>query len=341
MTSRELVYETLEFRNYHHRAPRDLWTLPIAKILDHANFERIKQKYTWDIQSISPSFHDHSPVRRGNPHEIGEYIDDWGCIFTNKQRGVIGEVKTPIVPAEDENWEDTSRIVFPEHWLSFDIPSVNQLCAESNAFLLAKGCPRPFERLQFIRGTENLYVDLMLQPKGLIDFMDKMHDFYCRLLTKWAQTDVDALRFLDDWGSQRSLLINPGLWRDLFKPMYRDYINIAHSHGKKIFMHSDGYILDILPDLVEMGLDAINSQIFCMGVENLAPFRGKITFWGEMDRQHILPHGTAQETAQAVEQVYNMLWDNGGCIAQCEYGHCKAENVETLYDTWDRLTENR
>ena len=72
-------------------------------------------------------------------------------------------------------------------------------------------------------------------------------------------------------------------------PLYRDYIEIAHGRARKIFMHSDGHTLAIYPDLLELGLDAINSQPFCMGVEHLAPYAGRITFWGEIDRQHLLP----------------------------------------------------
>ncbi len=339
MTSRELVYKTLAFENYSDRAPRQLSALAYAKIYDGENFDRIRKKYEWDIATPKTEYLEKSAVRKGHPTEIGEHVDDWGCVFTNIKRGIIGEVKKPLVSAEDENWEDTSKIVIPEHWLSFDIEQVNKECALSDKFMRSGCSVRVFERLQFIRGTENLYIDLMLQPNGFIDFLDKMHDFNCRLITKWSQTDVDAIFFLDDWGSQRSLLINPSLWRDIFKPMYRDFINIAHSHGKKVFMHSDGYILDIMPDLIELGLDAINSQIFCMGVDKLSKFKGKITFWGEIDRQHILPRGTKEDVVRAVEQVYNNLWDNGGCIAQCEYGDCKAENVEAVYDTWNKLTE--
>ena len=341
MTSRELVYKTLNFENYDERAPRDLWSLPYAKIYDGENFERISKKYIWDIAAPETVYLEKSKVTKGDSVEVGDYVDEWGCVFTNIKRGIIGEVKKPLVAAKDEEWEDTSRIVIPEHMLSFDIEQINKACAASDKFLMNGYKPRPFERLQFIRGTENLYIDLMLQPNGFIDFLDKMHDFHCRLITKWAETDIDAIRFMDDWGSQRSLLINPSLWRDIFKPMYRDFINIAHSHGKKICMHSDGYILDILPDLIELGLDAVNSQIFCMGADKLAQFKGQITFWGEMDRQHILPHGTKEDVENAVEQVYNALWDNGGCIAQCEYGDCKAENVEAVYDTWDRLTDKK
>ena len=94
----------------------------------------------------------------------------------------------------------------------------------------------------------------------MMDFMEKMHDFYCRLLTRWAQTEVNCLNFMDDWGSQQSPLISPAIWEQLFMPMYRDYIDIAHKHGKKIFMHSDGNILSILPKLIDLGLDAVNTR---------------------------------------------------------------------------------
>ena len=153
-----------------------------------------------------------------------------------------------------------------------------------------------------------------------------------------VRTDVDALRFMDDWGSQRALLIAPALWRQLFKPMYRDYVQIAHQHGKKLFMHSDGHITAIYPDLVEIGMDAVNSQLFCMGPENLAPFAGKITFWGEIDRQHLLPDGTPADNEAAVRRVHQHLWRNGGCIAQCEFGPAaRPENVRAVFAAWDKL----
>ncbi len=200
-------------------------------------------------------------------------------------------------------------------------------------------CPNPFERLQYIRGTENLYMDLMFPTKGMLAFFRRLHDFYCRLLEQWCRTDVDAVNFMDDWGSQKNLLVSPQLWNELFKPMYRDFVEIAHSHGKKIFMHSDGNVLQLYPYLIEIGVDAFNSQLFCMGVENLASFKGKITFWGEIDRQYILPWGTPEDTRKAVELVHSTLWEQGGCIAQCEFGPgAKPENVYTVFETWDRLT---
>lgn len=122
-------------------------------------------------------------------------------------------------------------------------------------------------------------------------------------------------------------------------PLYRDYINIAHSHNKKIFMHSDGNILLIYPELIGLGLDAINSQLFCMGIENLKPFAGKITFWGEIDRQYLLPYGSADEIQAGVQKIYDNLWKNGGCIAQCEFSiGGKPKNVYKVYSAWDEIS---
>ena len=343
MTSKELVLSTLEFRNTSGRVPRDLWTLPWA--FEHYPEETrdILSSFEWDLCGPEVVYHQTSRVEKGDPYEAGDYTDPWGCTFHNVSRGIIGEVKQPLIDPEDEEWEDQSRITIPEEQLSFDIEQVNRSCAErKDKFLTAGCCPRPFEQLQFIRGTQQLYIDLMLRPKKMFDFLEKMHDFYCRLMEKWARTDVDALSFMDDWGTQKSLLISPQLWVEIFKPMYRDYIDIAHKHGKKIFMHSDGYTLAIIPHLIELGLDALNTQIFCMGVEKLRPFRGKITFWGEICRQRIIPYGTREEVEAAVRSVYDGLWDNGGCIAQCEFGAgANPENVKTIFRTWEAVRKDQ
>lgn len=334
--SRELVYDTLNGKNMG-RVPRQMWVLPWA--IDHypEEYKKIIKKFPSDIEVV-PVNYTQTPLTKGEMYEVGTYQDEWGCIFENKMKGIIGEVKRPLVI--DEEWEDTSKIHIPEELMTFDIQEVNRECRNSSRFMMAATCPRPFEQLQFIRGTENLYIDLMMRPEKMFDFIEKMHDFYCRLLTKWAQTEVDALNFMDDWGSQQSLLINPTIWKEIFMPMYKDYIDIAHQHGKKIFMHSDGNIKHILPELIDLGLDAINSQIFCMGLEELAQYKGKITFWGEIDRQQLLPLGSTQEIEEAVKKVYEKLWNNGYCIAQCEFGPgAKPENIFKVFETWDDLTE--
>ena len=336
MTSKERVLATLEFRNTADRVPRQLWSLPWAQDCYPDMMRRLEEEFEWDFSGPEAVLKER-PKTKGNAYTPGEYVDEWGCVFTNIHKGVIGEVKQPIVVEED--WSDAGNVHIPEELLSFDIDQVNRSCQErQDKFLMSGCCPRPFEQLQFIRGTADLYMDLMDPPQELLEFMKRMHDYYCRLMTKWAKTDVDALNMMDDWGSQNDLLISPALWEEFFMPMYRDYIQIAHSHGKKIFMHSDGNILRIIPGLIDLGLDAVNSQLFCMGVENLAPYRGKITFWGEIDRQHLLPSGSREDIDRAVELVYRTLWQDGGCIAQCEFGPgANPDNVSRVFEKWSGI----
>lgn len=334
MNSRELVYKTLEFKN-PERVPRQLWSLPWAKFYHKEGLEKIEKDFPSDF-TTADGFLKENPRTYGDAYEIGEYIDEWGCKFINKQRGLIGEVKEPLIQGED--WEDRDKLRIPTELLTISKDIINEFCKNEDRFIFSSACPRPFEQLQFIRGTEQLYIDLMLKPKGMFEVINKMHKFYCELLTLWAETDVDALNFMDDWGSQRSLLINPKLWVEIFKPMYKDYIDIAHKHGKKIFMHSDGNILEIYPDLIDMGLDAVNSQLFCMELEKLEQFKGKITFWGEIDRQSLLPHGSIEDIENAVKNVKEKLWVGGGCIAQCEFGAgANPENVYKVFETWNKL----
>ena len=334
-TSRELVRDTLEFKNTDGRVPRQLWTLPWADLYHHDALQKILDDFTWDFAGPQ-TVYEKRPKTEGDPYTTGLYIDEWGSRFTNIQPGVFGEVKDPLV--QDDDWEDAYKIHIPEEFLSFDMEKVNADCAASDKFMMADCCPRPFEQLQFLRGTANLYMDLMDPPKKMLEFMEKMHDYYCRLLTKWAQTDVDGLGIMDDWGSQKSLLISPKLWDTYFKPMYRDYFDIAHKYGKKMFMHSDGYTLEIIPRLIDLGLDAFNTQIFCMGMDKLQQFKGKITFWGEIDRQHLIPHGSTEDIRKAVHSVYDSLWQDGGCIAQCEFGAgANPDNVYEIYKTWAKI----
>ena len=336
MTSRELVFQTLNMEN-PRRVPRQLWMLPWAKTKYPAEAEALGWDFPADMTWTGGHEREQAPTK-GDLYVAGEFVDAWGCTFVNIQDGVQGEVKDSLV----KDWTtDRAKIHIPREWLTIDRDAINRDCAATDVFKLSGACPRPFEQLQFIRGTEELYIDLLDPVPAMRAFVHEMHEFHCEQLTRWAKTDVDALSFMDDWGSQRSLLISPALWREWFKPMYRDYVQIAHSHGKKVTMHSDGYILDVIPDLIEIGVDALNSQIFCMGLDKLEPFAGKITFWGEIDRQHLLTFDTTPaEVDLAVRAVHRHLWRNGGCIAQCEFGPAGSPaNVRQVFQTWNEVVK--
>lgn len=336
MTSRELVRATIECKN-PPRAARNLWALPWANLNYPKELKQIIVDFPDDFAGVENPL-DEYPEVDGDAYAIGMYKDEWGCVFTNAQAGVVGEVKNPIIV--EEEWEDADKIRFPKELLTVNRDRVNSQVSQIDKWVNGGCCANPFERLQYFRGSENLYVDLMLQPPKMLEFINRLHEFYCEMLTNWAKTDVDGLNIMDDWGAQRSLLINPELWRKIFKPIYRDYADIAHSHGKKLFMHSDGNILEIYPDLIEIGIDCLNSQLFCMGIDNLEQYAGKICFWGEMDRQNLLPFGTPEQIDAAVKEVHSKLWKNGGCIAQFEFSAgTKPANAYQTFKSWNDIFE--
>lgn len=328
MTPRELVTRTLEFDS-PPRLARQLWVLPWAVQHFPEAVAELAERFPDDLIS-SPAFYTAELPVRGDRHAKGTCVDEWGCTFENLADGIIGEVKRPVLA----EWSDLDRLRIPVERLTVDRGRVNTFCRQTDRFVLAGTVPRIFERLQFLRGSENVFCDLMDQPQELRCLIDRIHEFYLKELSVWAATEVDALYIMDDWGGQQAMLISPVLWRSIFKPLYAEYINVAHGRGKYFFMHSDGYILDILPDLVEIGVDAINAQIFCMGPERLGgQFAGAITFWGEMDRQHLLPRGSRDDIREAVGRMRETLYRDGGLIAQCEFGPgANPENVFAFFE---------
>lgn len=332
MNSRERVIRTLRFEQ-PDRAPRDLWYLPGTEMFHKDLLDAILQRYPVDIARPPAPF---GPSRRasGTPNVVGDYIDEWGCWWTVAESGVIGEVKHP--PLAD--WAALAGYEAPYEMLDgFNSAAVNAFCQAEDRFVLGGTGLRPFERMQFLRGSENLFMDLAYNADDMLRLRDKVHAYFLRELALWCKTNVDGISFMDDWGAQKGLLISPAMWRKLFKPLYAEYCRMIHAAGKFVFMHSDGDISAIYPDLIEIGVDALNSQLFCMDIEALGRLhQGKITFWGEIDRQRILPFGTPADVQKAVRRVRAAL-DNGegGVIAQFEWGlDVPRENAEAAFEAW-------
>jgi len=333
MTSRELVNKSIEFDS-PSRIPRHVWLLPWAEKKYPDIVARLKRDYSDDIISAPAEYKVPVP-ETGDKYSKGSYIDEWGCVFSNEQDGIIGIVKKPLI----SDWEEVYAFHPPSSLLELDKETVNRFCRATDKYVLSGSIPRPFERFQFIRTMEQALMDLMLQPPELSVLLDRIHSFYCKDIENWAATEVDAVAFMDDWGTQNALLASPEIFRRFFKPMYKEYADIAHSYGKKIFMHSDGFILDIIEDLIDVGIDALNSQVFCMGLQKLGKrFKGRLTFWGEIDRQYILSEGTEADVSKAVKSFYEALYQEGGVIAQCEFGlEAKPENILTVFKTFDSI----
>lgn len=228
-------------------------------------------------------------LARGTPNVVGTYVDEWGCPFRVAEPGVVGEVKAPPLA----RWADLDRFRPPDEILAeADLTRVDAGCGATDLFVKAPTTIRPFERMQFLRGTENLFMDLAWGVSEAVRLRDIVHEFYLRELALWLRTDVDGIAFMDDWGAQTATLISPGLWRSFFKPLYADYIMRIHAAGKFAFFHSDGHILPLLADLVEIGVDVLNAQLFCMDIEEIGRrFKGRITFWERSTANGCFPLG--------------------------------------------------
>ena len=338
MTSRERVYRALEFKG-PDRAPRNLWVLPWVNIYAADDLAAVRREFPDDFTgpgTVMP------PGNRckGERGRKGFSVDDWGCIWEAAEDGVVGEVKRPPLPDWSvlDYYRPPWEILQRADWTAVTRAQEKNLASPNPRFMLCGTTVRPFERMQFLRGSENLYLDMGYGLAEVRRLRDVVHEFYMKELQHWVRTDCDALSFMDDWGSQRSLLISPALWREFFKPLYRDYCDLIHGAGKKVFFHSDGCIMDIHEDLIEVGVDAINSQLFCMDIEEIARrFRGRITFWGEIDRQRILPLGTSDEVRAAVARVRRALDDGrGGVIATFEWGvRTPIQNIRAAFEAWE------
>jgi len=319
------------------RLAKDIWILPAARIQHGGALEELVAAYDSDIaQMCAPFDHAYTPEY----YQVGKYMDPWGSEWTNIQEGIIGEVKNPVF----DEYEKMKGYISPKKQFiqEFDANRENlekqiKVQRGRDKFVIG-GWISLFERFQYLRGTEDLYCDIALEEDEMFDMFELTMDFMRTYVSKWLEMDIDAVAFGDDWGAQMALLISPASWEKLFKPLYKELIDLIKAAGKKVFFHSDGYIFDLYPQFIELGVDAINSQLWCMGVEKVAKdFAGKITFWGEISRQTTLPDGTEEEILAAGKKMKDLLFLNGGgLIGQGEINRdVPLENVRAFTQAWD------
>jgi uroporphyrinogen decarboxylase len=307
--------------------------LPYVSLFCRKELEEVLREFPPDIETpeLSPGTDDQDLQKLSKP---GTYTDEWGSVWHIGEPGIIGEVKKPAL----SDWSAMDHFQPPWNVVrKRDLSHFNRRCDASDNFMLSAASARPFERLQFVRGTENVFTDLAYGTKEIRTLIEMIHEFYLADVASWTASNADGVFLMDDWGTQEGLLIKPKMWREVFKPLYREYCDTIHASGKFAFFHSDGNIEPIYGELIEIGIDAINSQLFCMDIETLAKqYKGSVTFWGEIDRQHVLPNGSTADVSNAVRRVRDAMDDGtGGVIAQCEWGKDNSqENIRAVFEAW-------
>jgi hypothetical protein len=330
MTSRELVIHTLN-HEATPRAPRDLWISPGMESTHADAIAEIGIRFPNDI--VPPDVAAAQGKRsQGKPHKTGVFTDAWGCGWQIAAKGTPPELNFSPLAESGKIAEYHPPLELLD---AARFAKVGKSCEATNRFVLAASETGPFDRLRYLRGDAAL-VDLARGTKESRSLLDMLHDFSCKELEIWANTEVDGVAFHDDLGRDDSLSIAPEMWREIFKPLYRDYCKILHAKDKFVFFGSQGNIVDIFGDLLKIGVDAVHSQIQKMDVEKLAKrYRGRATFWGEIDL-HSLGEPNASSVKEGVLKIRRALdYGSGGVIVQCRWTpDISLQTIAAVFEQW-------
>jgi len=315
MTSKEIITRTIRFQG----APRLPYDFP----------EQYGSDFLWI--NMAPST-DHRP-RKG--------VDEWGAVWDNIGDMNLGEVKDfPL-----KNWNDFDRLTIPDihdpqRWQHLE--NIREQAGDK--FILGQGVSI-YERVHFIRGLENTWMDIYDSPEELGKLIDLLVEMNLAAIEKYSQFGAHGYIFADDWGLQTRLMISPQAWREFWKPRYARVFQAVHDAGMLAFLHSCGYIVDILDDLIEVGLDVIQlDQQENMGLELLGErFGGRITFFNPVDIQSTMAHGSMDEIRAYCRKMVKLLGrPNGGFIPKwysdpIGAGH-RQEAIDAMCEEFLRLT---
>lgn len=275
----------------------------------------------------------------GTPGKAGESTDEWRCTWKKIDPGIVGQViKSPLA-----DWDNIKDYRFPDplaYW-RFNIPEIEETInyAQQKGKYIIAYSGNLFELLQWIRDYVPLMMDIMEDSDRVRFLIERIVDYNLKTLDFWLRYPVDGILFQDDWGTQRQLIINPKIWRELFKPYYKELFDAVHKAGRHVHFHTDGYTIDIIPDLIEIGVDVLNPQFSAMNLEDLAKIvAGKVCIRSDIDRQYILPKASVEEVDLYIKKVIELFGsNNGGFIGMGEINSdSKLENVEAMYEAFEK-----
>lgn len=175
-----------------------------------------------------------------------------------------------------------------------------------------------FERSWNLRGFENILMDAVTDPEFFEEVLDRLMNLYLTFVDYTAELPIDAILFGDDWGDQRGVILGPERWREFLKPRWAKIYAAVHRHGKIVMGHSCGSVAEIIPDLIEIGMDVLEScQPEAAGMnpyELKKKFGRNITFWGCLGSQSTIPMGTPEAIRKEVVRLKREMSRGGGFI---------------------------
>jgi uroporphyrinogen decarboxylase len=188
-------------------------------------------------------------------------------------------------------------------------------------------------------GTEEVLVALYSDPVRLNRLLGRVFEHFRALLAHICTLDVDLVGIGDDWGIERSLLIDPAMWVKVFKPLYRPIFEEIRRAGKISLFHCCGAAEALYPHMIDIGVDILHPlQPGPVDIDRVGrEYRGKITFWGGLDTRQLLGKGTPKQVEREVRHVIETLGtDDGGLVVgACTSVHSGTpiENIEAMFRT--------
>lgn len=306
MTSKERVSQTVHFQG----ADRIPHYLPDGKDNDIL--------WLWPERPL--------PVRGW--YNVGEHdrmIDHWGVTFQRMAGGVIGrgEVLYPSLPDITKEAE-------------FQFPDMNnprylegmrrQISANSTLdnpkYVLGV---MPFssmnEGIHNNMGIQNMFLAYYEHPEELKHLIGRFAVAQRDSIRLLAEAGCDGVMAYDDWGLQDSLMISRDMINEFFMPHYRENWSYAHSLGMDVWMHSCGYIIELLSDFIDAGLSVIQmDQQENMGIANLAEVAGKrLSFWCPVDIQRTMIEGSVEDVRTYARDLIQTLGNQEGGYISMAY----------------------
>jgi hypothetical protein len=234
--------------------------------------------------------------------------DQWGVRWEK-----IHDVSHPL-----EDWDDYPGYEFPE--INRELFPRDEIVAcrrEANTVIFGGAWPIvTFERYRTLRGFENSLTDPILYPDQFQELLERIVEYNLQQIDEWIEIGCDVIGFADDWGTDQQMLVNPELWREFYKPVYRRMCDRIHEGDAKTWMHSDGAIAAIIPDLVEVGLDILEPvQAECVDIDEISErYRGRLVISGGLNSR-LVARGGYDSVRGHVEEVVDLFRGfSGGMI---------------------------
>lgn len=309
MTPRERVYHAIQFQEtdivpYHitfTSVARDHY----AEYCGDADFQSQLGNH---LALIS-----HEGLTKWQEVEPGYYRDWWGVIWNRTVDKDIGCVVNQVLPEPTlRGWTPPAPVapILIETYPRFVSANPDKFRISSIGFSL-------FERAWTLRGLEQLLVDMIDRPMFVHDLLEAITEHNLATIDFALSHDVDCVRFGDDWGSQKGLIMGPRFWREFIKPRIKRMYERVHEKERYVMIHCCGDVKEILDELVEVGVDIFNPfQPEVMDVfDTKKKYQGRLSFFGGISVQRLLPHGTPDQVRSQTRKLLDILGRGGGYIA--------------------------